>query len=194
MSNSENTRNKILAVAANEIHQHGFAATSLSVILKQCEISKGALYHHFANKLELGYAVFEEIFVPDFLGTWQPALSAEDPIEALCELFTSFYQEHDYCDIACGCPINNLCQEMAPVDEGFRLRISAKQQQLHKMFIEAFERVSAQLRDDLNYSQVALFIFASLNGASNMIKSSSEIDLFKEIMIELCRYLRSLKK
>ncbi len=45
---------KILEVAADEIHQHGFQATSLSTILNRCCISKGALYYHFTNKLELG--------------------------------------------------------------------------------------------------------------------------------------------
>ena len=73
MRDAELTRQKILDVSAEEIHQHGFTATSLSIILKRCGISKGALYHHFSNKMELGYAVFEEIYTPMFLSMWAPA-------------------------------------------------------------------------------------------------------------------------
>ena len=93
MGDAEQTRQKILTVAADEIHQHGFKATSLSVILSRCNISKGALYYHFTNKLELGYAVFEENFIPMFLGTWQPALGEDDPIEGLCAFFTGMTDE-----------------------------------------------------------------------------------------------------
>ena len=75
MNDAEKTRQKILDVTADEIHQHGFQSTSLSTILTRCAISKGALYYHFSNKLELGYAVFEEVFVSMFLDSWQPALS-----------------------------------------------------------------------------------------------------------------------
>ena len=53
MRDAEQTRQKILDISADEIHKKGFTATSLSCILKRCEISKGALYHHFANKIEL---------------------------------------------------------------------------------------------------------------------------------------------
>ena len=57
MRDSEQTRQKILEVSADEIHKKGFTATSLSCILARCEISKGALYHHFANKMELGLSL-----------------------------------------------------------------------------------------------------------------------------------------
>ena len=194
MTPTESTRNKILSVTADEIYQHGFVATSLSVILKRCEISKGALYHHFENKLELGYAVFEEIFAPKFLSTWQPALHADDPIEALCELLTSFYQGKTCAEVSCGCPLNKLCQEMALIDEGFRTRIYTMQDQLHNTFIEAFERISNELRDDIDYSQVTYFILASMHGASDLSKSSLNVDLFEKVMIELCRYIRTLRK
>ena len=67
MRDAEQTRQKILEISADEIHKNGFAATSLSSILVRCDVSKGALYHHFKNKMELGYAVFEEIYTPMFL-------------------------------------------------------------------------------------------------------------------------------
>ncbi len=194
MSDAELTRQKILDVAADEIHQHGFQATSLSTILNRCGISKGALYYHFTNKLELGYAVFEENFVPVFLQTWQPALSQEDPLEGLCEFFTSMCDSMVCSEAVCGCPLNNLCEEMANVDEGFRLRILSMQEKLNALIVEALTRVKCELRTDLVFSQIAFFIVATFHGATSLSKSSRNKELFQQVIAELCLYIRALKK
>jgi len=55
------TRSKILFAAYKEIHLHGFQAASLNNILAHTGVTKGALYHHFPNKTELGYAVIDEV-------------------------------------------------------------------------------------------------------------------------------------
>lgn len=194
MSDAEQTRQNILTVAADEIHQHGFKATSLSVILNRCEISKGALYHHFTSKIELGYAVFEEIYTPMFLDLWQSALAVEDPIEGLCTFFTSMTEQMSCSEVVCGCPLNNLCEEMANVDEGFRLRILSMQEQLNQSIVDALEKINDDLRDGLALSQVSYFIVATLNGATTLSKSSRNKELFKQVIAELCLYIRALKK
>jgi TetR/AcrR family transcriptional repressor of nem operon len=194
MSDAEQTRQKILSVAADEIHQHGFQATSLSTILNRCDISKGALYYHFTNKLELGYAVFEENFVPLFLDTWQPALSHDDPIEGLCQFFTNMCNEMNCSEVVCGCPLNNLCEEMANVDEGFRLRILSMQEKLNALIVTELERIEGDLRPELKLTQVAYFIVATFHGSTSLSKSSRNKELFQQVIAELCLYIRSLKR
>lgn len=194
MSDAEQTRQKILAVAADEIHQHGFQATSLSTILNRCGISKGALYYHFTNKIELGYAVFEESFVPMFLDTWQPALSEDDPIEGLCQFFTSMCNEMNCSEVVCGCPLNNLCEEMANVDEGFRLRILSMQEKLNVLIVNALTRIEGDLRSELKFTQVAYFIVATFHGSTSLSKTARNKELFQQVIAELCLYIRALKK
>jgi len=194
MRDAEQTRQKILQVTADEIHKHGFNATSLSVILNKCEISKGALYHHFPNKLELGYAVFEEIYTPMFLETWQPAIDHKDPVEGLCQFFSAMVEDMSCEDIACGCPLNNLCQEMAGIDEGFRLRILDMQQQLNGLIAASLSEIKGQLKADIDFSQVAYFIVATFHGSISLSKSSLNKELFQKVIDELCHYIRALKK
>ncbi|OUR81069.1 TetR family transcriptional regulator [Colwellia psychrerythraea] len=194
MSDAEQTRQNILTVAADEIHQHGFKATSLSVILNRCEISKGALYYHFTSKIELGYAVFEEVYTPMFLNVWQTPLTVDDPIEGLCDFLTSMTEQMSCSEVVCGCPLNNLCEEMANVDEGFRLRILCMQEQLNQMIVDALERIRGDLRENLAFSQVGYFIVATLNGATSLSKSSRNKLLFQQVIAELCLYIRALKK
>ncbi|GLX79774.1 TetR family transcriptional regulator [Thalassotalea insulae] len=194
MRDADQTRQKILEISADEIHQHGFNATSLSVILKRCGISKGALYHHFENKMELGYAVFEEIYTPMFLATWQPAVEVDDPIEGLCHFFESMSEQMTCDEVVCGCPLNNLCQEMAGVDEGFRLRILNMQQQLNHLIAFNLQRVANQLKADLDFNQIAYFIVSCFHGSSSLSKSAKNKDLFDKVIAELCRYIRQLKQ
>ncbi|AOW76357.1 MAG: TetR/AcrR family transcriptional repressor of nem operon [Colwellia sp.] len=193
MRDAELTRQKILEISADEIHKKGFIATSLSCILVRCEVSKGALYHHFKNKMELGYAVFEEIYTPMFLELWQPAVEVDDPIEGLCDFFTAMYTNSSCDEIVCGCPLNNLCQEMSGVDEGFRLRILNMQQQLNQLIAINLQRVANQLRDDIDFSQVAYFIVSTFHGSSSLSKSSKNKDLFEKVIKELCNYIRNLR-
>ena len=87
--------------------------------------TKGALFHHFAGKHELGYAVVDEIISPLLMQRWlDPLTNSTNPIIELKWAFRQFVKE----DIESGawlqgCPLNNLAQEMSPLDEGFRTRI-----------------------------------------------------------------------
>jgi len=132
--------------------------------------------------------------VPMFLDTWQPALSQDDPLEGLCEFFTSICDAMVCSEAVCGCPLNNLCEEMANVDEGFRLRILSMQEKLNTLIVEALERVSDDLRNDLTFSQIAYFIVATFHGATSLSKSSRNKELFQQVIVELCIYIRALKK
>ncbi|MEW6991181.1 TetR/AcrR family transcriptional regulator [Colwelliaceae bacterium 6441] len=194
MRDAEQTRQKILGIAADEIRQSGFTATSLSIILARCNISKGALYHHFANKLELGYAVFEEIYTPMFLAMWAPAVESEDPIASLCHFFENMSKEMSCDEIVCGCPLNNLCQEMSGVDEGFRLRILNMQQQLNHLIAFNLQRISNELRAGLDFNQVAYFIVSCFHGSSSLSKSAKNKELFDKVIRELCSYIQALRK
>ena len=65
-SRAEETRGRILEAAGEEMRRVGFRAMGLNDILKKLHMSKGALYHHFQNKLELGYAVLDELYAKRF--------------------------------------------------------------------------------------------------------------------------------
>ena len=99
------------------------------------------------------------------------------------------------CDeLVCGCPLNNLCQEMSGVDEGFRIRILAVQKQLNLLIATNLSRVSRHLQPNLDYSQVAYFIVSTYHGSSSLSKSSLNKELFDKVIKELCRYIRQLKR
>src|SRR5271170_4375806 len=124
MRDPERTRERLLQAASREIYRSGFQSASLDTILASAGVTKGALYHHFKNKEALGYAVVEEVISPDVRDTWvRPLQSVKDPIDALIGIVQGLSVQ---LDVVCGgCQLNNLAQEMSPLDAGFRQRLEA---------------------------------------------------------------------
>jgi AcrR family transcriptional regulator len=58
---AERTRQAILATARASFAEHGFAAASTTAIATAAGVTRGALYHHFADKTELFRAVFVQL-------------------------------------------------------------------------------------------------------------------------------------
>ena len=83
----EDTRNKIIQTAFEEIHKNGFQGSSINQIVEGAGITKGALFHHFKGKSDLGYAVIEEIIYgmvkEEFI---DPLKESSDPIQDLKQL------------------------------------------------------------------------------------------------------------
>lgn len=57
----EQTYTALLDAGRSLFAEHGFAATSVSDVAAAAEVTKGALYHHFATKEALFAAVFEQV-------------------------------------------------------------------------------------------------------------------------------------
>ncbi len=76
------TRAALLAVGREHFGAHGFADTSIEEIAAAAGVTKGALYHHFANKEALFRAVYEQV-KRDITDAVAPSFLLPDPWEAL---------------------------------------------------------------------------------------------------------------
>jgi AcrR family transcriptional regulator len=78
------TRKRILHTAFNEFYVNGFQGGSLNHIVEQAGTTKGALFHHFRGKNELGYAVVDEILMDKISRRWlEPLAVSNDPIKEI---------------------------------------------------------------------------------------------------------------
>src|ERR687896_110835 len=55
------TRRDLLQHARRLFAQKGYAESSTDEVVRRAKVTKGALYHHFSNKLELYRAVVEDM-------------------------------------------------------------------------------------------------------------------------------------
>jgi AcrR family transcriptional regulator len=58
--NAEATRQALVRVAERLFATHGYAAVSIDEICRRARVTKGALYHHFADKRDLFRNVYED--------------------------------------------------------------------------------------------------------------------------------------
>jgi TetR/AcrR family transcriptional repressor of nem operon len=57
--NAAQTRAKLLDAAEALIFEYGFAGTTVEAIIERAGVTKGAFFHHFPSKTELGHAILE---------------------------------------------------------------------------------------------------------------------------------------
>lgn len=191
------TRGKILVAAYKEIHCQGFQSASLSNILARTGVTKGALYHHFPNKTELGYAVVDEVISQHIrLSFVEPLKKFENPIDGIIELIQSSGESFSMTDIQLGCPLTVLAQEMAPIDEGFRIRLIKIYDQWHQSIADGFRRALAndQVLDDIDPYTVAVTIVATMEGAINAAKVAQSLDKLYLCGTGLIQYLQLIRK
>lgn len=194
--NSDQTRKTLLDAAYEEIHRCGFQAASLSRILARTGLTKGALYHHFPTKLALGYAVVDEVIHEEVLNCWAtPLADCQNPVDCLMNLLHKAAQEAGHEFVEMGCPLNNLAQEMSPVDEGFRQKLG----NIYTLWRQAIANALAtgqtngKVRMDVNAEAAAIFIVAAIEGCLGMAKNARDINLLFECGEGLLHYLDTLR-
>ena len=194
--NPDVTRRRILDAAFMEMYQKGFQGMRLDEVLKVTDLTKGALYHHFPNKRALGYAVVDEIILPIMDEMWlEPLKKASDPLQGVIDVIEQLPEIKPPEMIEYGCPLNNLAQEMSPLDEGFRQRLDYIFRLWHDVTEEALERARHQgtIRDSINCDETATFIMAALEGCIGLAKNAQSVERLCACNRGLIDYLHSLK-
>ncbi len=194
--NPDQTRNVLLQAAFKEIYEHGFQAASLKNILDETNVTKGALYHHFPSKLELGYAVVEDVIQPDMTARWVTPLQASNNIiDTLLSLIDTAIEKHDDNTICLGCPVNNLAQEMSPIDEGFRVRINTLFDNWRNAIASGLTQGQQQgfIKNNIDVNATAYFIVSAIEGASSLAKNARSVEVLRTSLHGLKQYIENLR-
>jgi len=193
----ENTRQRILDAAFDEFYKNGFQGGSLNRIVDDAATTKGALFHHFTGKKDLGYAVVREVIHPQFVQHWSdPLADSTDPITDLKRIFRQGAKKK-IADggLVHGCPVNNLAQEMSPLDEKFRKSLEKIYGVWRETVAAAFARgiKAGKVRKDVSPPKVAAFIAAAQAGIAGTAKNAQDKELLLQTSQAFFDYLDSLK-
>jgi AcrR family transcriptional regulator len=190
------TREKLLNAAFEEIYRRGFQAASLETILAKAGVTKGALYHHFPDKASLGYAVVDEVVKGLLLERWgvtRPVTG--DAVSALQQIIRGRAASVTSREVEFGCPLNNLAQEMSPLDHRFRKGVSATFDLWTDSVAKELERGQAAgtVRSDVQPRKIAAFVVASIEGSFGLAKGAQSTDLLRSNLEVLDTFLESLR-
>ena len=195
MRDPEKTRATILNAAFDEIYHHGFQASSVNDILDKTGLTKGAFFHYFSTKNELGYAIADEVLKEITLEKWiRPLAAYKNPVQGIIIRFKKIIESTSEENMACGCALNNLTQEMSSIDPVFREKLLSVLQ----LWISETERylrkaqAGGYLRSDVNPRQVAEFVVTLEEGALGMVKNLRDKKVYWSLYDSLKQYLESV--
>jgi AcrR family transcriptional regulator len=171
---AERTRSEILRAAFGEVHHHGFQATSVNDIVSRANVTKGAFFHYFPTKNDLGYALTDEILKGMMLDRWIKPLNAyRNPVQGMIRTYRKLMEETTDEDLALGCPLNNLTQEMSAVDSNFRDRL----QGVLELWIGETEKhlrrakAGGYIRPEVDVRMAAQFAVMTEEGSAALVKN-----------------------
>jgi TetR/AcrR family transcriptional repressor of nem operon len=195
IKNPARSRKILLESALREIHLKGYKAASVNDILASTGLTRGALYHHFPNKRALGFAALEGI-EEDIRTTWFERLkTCDDPITALQDMVRSDCRHLSDEDIALGCPLNNLAQEMSALDDGFRQRVIKIYNTWRQAIADSLRRGQQEgiVNRTIDPMSTATFLVASLSGGRGLAKTAQSAEMLAVCTDNLARYLETLR-
>lgn len=183
----------ILDITFSLIYKHGYSATGVSAILKECEIPKGSLYHHFKSKKELVLAMIKERLSPkmDIFFSFENN-SNKDMIEIILETIDNISNNEQL--VKYNCPLNRLNIELSNIDKDF-------EEELNKIFMRIKNKIKLLLDKAIenkeikyiNTDSLSEFIITSTWGALSLSANNSTKDRFSNNIIHLKQYLLTLK-
>ena len=190
------TRDKILEAAFAEMHRQGYQAASITNIVAETGLTKGALYHHFPAKKDLGLAVIDEVIREGMEAMmFSPLRESDQPLETLIEILGRKSMRKMAVFIQLGCPLNNLMQEMSPLDDEFKTQLTAIVQTWQKVIADALNRAKKQqvIRADVDCKAAALFIVAAYEGCVGIAKNMQCPKTLEICMLQLQQYVLGFK-
>lgn len=194
--NAQQTRERILEATFDLMYRNGYQGMRVDQILNVTGLAKGALYHHFANKQALGYAVVDELLMQQMVERWIiPLQNSQDPIEAITQILNA-NGENSIAQVSqFGCPLNNISQEMAGLDNGFHQRL----EKIYNLWSESIATTLAMgqknglIKTTVEPNVTAVFIISSLQGIIGTTKCMQDDHMLVKLKALLINYLSSLR-
>lgn len=194
---SEITQQLIIEESFKLFYENGFSKTSIPEIMSRTGLSKGAFYHHFKNKHELGKKVIKAIVrkrIYDSMITPLNNYRKENVINLLCRIFTERIENFSIEEKRLGCPANNLINELGCSDDVFRKILKQLISDWKSMLIKVLEegKLKKEIRKDVNSSAVAIYLISGFEGIRGIRKVFDDDKILLEYLETLENHIRQL--
>lgn len=193
------TRDRILDAARRLITQRGFAATSVDAVLEAAEASKGAFFHHFPTKADLGRAIVEEYVANDtalldrLIAEGEAA--TDDPADILLHVARSIellsavpLEEQPSCLMVTFIYENQL--DVAGIGEPVTRSIEHWRTRISDLLERCAQRRPALREEDI--PAIADHFFATIEGAFLLARATKDATALGRQIRQLRRYLELL--
>ncbi len=193
------TRERILDAAQTLILDHGFGATTVDAVVRSAGITKGAFFHHFASKAELGHALVERYALLDREHLERNLARAEklasDPLQQLLVLIGLFEEEFEaLAGPYPGCLFASYVYENKLFDEVTMDVLRETMQRWRRVIRFKLEEIAARHPPQraVDLDSLADLLYSLMEGAFVMTKATGDKTLPERQLAQLRTYLELL--
>ena len=186
------TREKILKRCFEAMEVVGFEALRADKEVLNLNISKGALYHYFPTKLDIGYAMVDEIIKPMYEKKWSGLIDRSEGIATtIYQIVESEKQEATEKKILRGDVLYNLMLEMSGVDLKFRQKLEEVLELQVKILQKALlaGKTSNEIKPGVDSRSMAYLLIGQLHGCYAIAKTRASKDVFVSMVNGLQKQL-----
>lgn len=170
---TEATRNLITGTAFRQFYKNGFKATSVNEIMKAAGLSKGAFYHNFKNKDDLGVLVVKaELNTRIYEAMISPLYAEGQAKPILKNTFLNKLKTFTNDEKLMGCPVNNLINEIGGSPNLLNEALKGLIDTWMKAVIQIIERghEDGTIKPETNPQQAAIYLVSSFEGMRGIRK------------------------
>ena len=185
------TLDRILDAATALIFEDGVAGTTLDDVRAAAKVSKGQLYHYFADKDELIHAVIDRT-IQQVLDA-QPRLPNLSTWTAISSWLDDLVQLQVERQAVGGCPIGSLAGELAETDDLARAELAAGFDSWEAPLRRGLEqmRTEGKLRRNADPARLATATLAAIQGGLVLAQTRRDPQQLRVALDAAYAYLRS---
>ena len=188
------TRDRIVAVAAQLMFEHGVAGTSLGDVQKAAGVGASQVYHYFADKQALVKAVIA-YRTEGVLGTVRPQLGRLDSLEALRAWRDLLVDRQRHRDCEGGCPLGSLVAALAEDFPECRAELAGGFDQWEAAIRDGLEAMyhRGDLRRKADPGRLAVALLAAVEGGSLLTQLHRDTAPLETALDEILDRIEDLK-
>lgn len=194
---SEITKQLIIDKAFNLFYQNGFKTTSIDKIMKETTLSKGAFYHHYKSKKELGLEVISlKVEKRVVNGMIAPLKQPGNAYQIIKDVFTNRLKEFSINEKQQGCPMNNLINEIGNNEIAYQNALKNIIELWKTALVQIIERGKQEhtIKEDVSSQAVATYLISAFEGIRGIRKLYTNDTVLDEYISGLTFYLNQIKK
>ena len=192
------TREKILQAAARLFALKGYHDTKLEEVLAAAPVTKGAFFHHFRDREDLGFAVLDWHMsqrrqLLDAIEQELPLAQDAPPLERVFRRLDAIQEMARRRErLKGGCIIGNLSTALSDCHDGFRQRLAACFEEMAQEFRPHLESAARSLRRPIrpDASELARYVVTVIEGAIMQARTLGDANLLARQFALLKEHLR----
>ena len=179
------TREKILQAAARLFALKGYHDAKLEEVLGTAQVSKGAFFHQFRDREDLGFAVLDWHMdqrrqLLDVIEQELPPAKQADPLQQVfrrLDAIQEMVRRREGCKG--GCIIGNMSTALSDCHDGFRKRLAECFDDMAQEFLPHLEAAARQGRVTrrTNTGELARYIVTVIEGAIMQARTLGDAEL-----------------